>query len=115
MRGLAPCAMHHRASSSHPCHSAPLEGSMFGQRSILFKALVVSALCAPLAHAQTTTCGLGPIQHLDKLPNGLRIHTAHALEEITALRPDVLRVRISSTSQLPEDASWAVVPEAHNS
>jgi alpha-glucosidase len=93
---------------------------MFGPRSTLFKALTLAALCAPLARAQTRsspiqTCGLGPIQHIDRLPDGIRIRTTHGLEEITALRPDVLRVRISSTSQLPEDASWAVIPEAHRS
>ncbi len=89
---------------------------MFGQRSSLSKALVLAAaLCTPYAHAQTPTCGLGPVQHTEKLPNGIRIHTTRGVGEILALRPDVLRVRISSTSQLPEDASWAVVPEAHRS
>jgi alpha-glucosidase len=89
---------------------------MSGPRSHFLKALTLAAaFCAPYAHAQTPTCGLGPVQHIDKLPNGVRIRTAHGLEEITALRPDVLRVRISSTSQLPEDASWAVAAEAHRS
>jgi alpha-glucosidase len=89
---------------------------MSGPRSRLFKALTLTAaFCAPYAHAQTPTCGLGPVQHVEKLPNGIRIHTARGIEEILALRPDVLRVRISATAQLPEDASWAVVPEAHRS
>ncbi|HEV2577649.1 MAG TPA: glycoside hydrolase family 31 protein [Acidobacteriaceae bacterium] len=87
---------------------------MFGHRSLL-TAFLAAALCAANARAQSPTCGLGPIQHIDKLSNGLRIQTAHGLEELTALRPDVLRVRISLTSKLPEDASWAVVPEAHKS
>lgn len=88
---------------------------MSAPRSSLFKLLILVALCAPCAFAQTPTCGLGSLQHIDKLPNGIRIHASHGLEEITALRPDVLRVRISSTTQLPEDSSWAVVPEAHRS
>jgi alpha-glucosidase len=89
---------------------------MSGPRSQLLKALiVVAALFATYAHAQSPTCGLGPVQHIEKLPNGIRIHTTHGIEEILALRPDVLRVRISSIAQLPEDASWAVVPEAHRS
>jgi alpha-glucosidase len=89
---------------------------MSGPRLHLFKALTLAAaFCAPYARAQTPTCGLGPVQHIDKLANGVRIRTAHGIEEILALRPDVLRVRISSTAQLPEDASWAVVPEAHRS
>ena len=32
--------------------------------------------------------------------------------EITALRDDVLRVRVGPEGKLPEDASWAVLPEA---
>ena len=57
---------------------------MFGPRSTLFKALTLAALCAPLARAQTRsspiqTCGLGPIQHIDRLPDGIRIRTTHGL------------------------------------
>ena len=97
-------------------HFSLWEGSMFGPRSTLFKALALATLlCASHAHAQNPTCGLGPIQHIEKLPNGVRVRTAHGIEEILALRPDILRVRISPTSPLPEDASWAVVPEAHRS
>src|ERR1700761_6647062 len=94
---------------------------MSGPRSHFLKALTLAAaLCAPCAHAQTRsspiqTCGLGPVQRIDKLANGVRIHAAHGIEEILTLPPDCPRVRISSTSQLPEDASWAVVPEAHRS
>jgi alpha-glucosidase len=90
------------------------------QRSSLLKALfVTAALCASSAYAQTKaksqTCSLGSIQHVENLPNGVRIRTSGATEEIIALRPDVLRVRIAASAQLPEDASWAVVPEAHSS
>jgi len=35
--------------------------------------------------------------------------------QITALRDDVLRVRIGAAGQLPEDASWAVLPAARES
>jgi alpha-glucosidase len=89
---------------------------MFRQRSPFFQALIFGiALCSSSLSAQSPVCGLGPIQHVENLGNGIRIRTAHGLEEITALRPDVLRVRISATSQMPEDASWAVVPAAHKS
>src|ERR1700744_2787034 len=94
---------------------------MSGSRSHLLKALTLAAaLCASCAHAQThssprQTCGLGPVHRIEKLANGVRIHAAHGIEEILALRPDLLPVRMSSTAQLPEDASWAVVPEAHRS
>ncbi|HEY3989233.1 MAG TPA: TIM-barrel domain-containing protein, partial [Acidobacteriaceae bacterium] len=46
------------------------------------------------------------------LDNGVEIHSGPALMEITALRDDVLRVRVGPEGTLPEDASWAVLPEA---
>jgi alpha-glucosidase len=49
------------------------------------------------------------------LPNGIDIRTADAREQITALRDDVLRVRIVRSGGLPEDASWAVLPNARTS
>jgi alpha-glucosidase len=44
------------------------------------------------------------------MPNGVEVHAGPALMQITALRDDVLRVRVGSAGQLPEDASWAVMP-----
>ncbi|HTV07851.1 MAG TPA: TIM-barrel domain-containing protein [Candidatus Aquilonibacter sp.] len=58
-------------------------------------------------------CGIGPAQRFEALPSGVRLIAAHGVEEIDVLRPDILRVRIAAAPQLPEDASWAVVPEAH--
>jgi alpha-glucosidase len=43
------------------------------------------------------------------IPNGIEIHSGPALIEITALRDDILRVRVGPAGQLPEDASWAVL------
>jgi alpha-glucosidase len=42
------------------------------------------------------------------LSNGLEIRDGKMLLQILALRDDVLRVRQSTTADLPEDASWAV-------
>jgi alpha-glucosidase len=42
------------------------------------------------------------------LRDGLAIQAGPCALEITALRDDIIRVRISSSSTLPEDASWAV-------
>jgi alpha-glucosidase len=42
--------------------------------------------------------------------NGIEIHCGTAVLQITALRDDVLRVRVGPAGQLPEDASWAVLP-----
>jgi alpha-glucosidase len=49
------------------------------------------------------------------LPNGVEIGDGTASEEITALRDDVLRIRIARQRPLPEDASWAVLAQARHS
>jgi alpha-glucosidase len=43
-------------------------------------------------------------------PNGIDIYSGAALVRITSLRDDALRVRVGATGELPEDASWAVLP-----
>jgi alpha-glucosidase len=55
------------------------------------------------------------LNHVEKtrsLPNGLAATISGAAIEITALRPDVIRIRVGRNRTLPEDASWAVLPEA---
>src|ERR1700722_11743016 len=44
------------------------------------------------------------------LSNGIEIRSGTAIMQITALRDDLLRVRVGPAGQLPEDASWAVLP-----
>jgi hypothetical protein len=46
------------------------------------------------------------------LPNGIRVQSAGQLMEVTALRDDVLRVRVWPEGSAPENASWAVLPAA---
>jgi alpha-glucosidase len=41
--------------------------------------------------------------------HGIEIHSGAAIIAITALRDDVLRVRVAAAGQRPEDASWAVL------
>jgi alpha-glucosidase len=48
------------------------------------------------------------------LPNGIELRDGALIMRITAMRADVLRLRASSTGELPEDASWAVLPEARS-
>ena len=48
-------------------------------------------------------------------PDGVEIEDGSTREEITALRDDVIRIRIGRNSKMPEDASWAVLPEARHS
>lgn len=49
------------------------------------------------------------------LPNGIEVRDGEAREQITALRGDVLRIRVARIAALPEDASWAVLAEARHS
>ncbi len=51
---------------------------------------------------------------VSNLPNGIEVDQALLHEQITALRDDVLRIRIWRGETLPEDASWAVLPEARH-
>ena len=44
--------------------------------------------------------------------NGIEIRSENAVIQVTALRDDVLRVRVGPLGQLPEDASWAVLSAA---
>ena len=48
------------------------------------------------------------------LPNGVELRDGPLVMQITALRDDVLRVRAGRDGKLPEDASWAVLPEARS-
>jgi alpha-glucosidase len=52
---------------------------------------------------------LEAITGAQRLRDGVRIQAGAAVMQITALRENILRVRISPTSTLPEDASWAVL------
>jgi alpha-glucosidase len=48
------------------------------------------------------------------LGNGIEIHSGDAIMQITALRNDVLRIRVGPQGRLPEDASWAVLPNSRS-
>lgn len=72
---------------------------------------------ATAAFAQTPTPDQSPLtlNHIEKttpMPNGVAVTVNGAAMQITALRPDVIRVRIGRNGKLPEDASWAVLPAA---
>jgi alpha-glucosidase len=49
------------------------------------------------------------------LPNGIDLRDGDARMLIVALRDDVVRIRVSCSNDLPEDASWAVLKEARQS
>ena len=55
------------------------------------------------------------ISGFTSLPDGIEIQAGDAHEEITALRNDVLRIRVTRKGPMPEDASWAVLAGARQS
>jgi alpha-glucosidase len=67
-------------------------------------------------HAQQTTEKKDALTtNFSALPNGVAIDNGSLREEITALRENVLRIRIGRDGTMPEDASWAVLPDARHS
>jgi alpha-glucosidase len=74
-----------------------------------------TAIALSFAHAQTGSA-LQPGITLEAVTNsqpqrdGIEIRAGSASLRITALRDDILRVRIAPGSTFPEDASWAVLP-----
>ena len=88
-------------------------------RLLLF--CVAAFFCAlpiwPQSRGQGETLStLGSIAKVNSLPNGIRIETSvGGMEQVVALRDDVIRVRAAAGSRLPEDASWAVSAEARGS
>jgi len=79
--------------------------------------LLVSATGSFRAGAQAVQASPAPtlsfssITSAAPLPNGIELRDGLLTMHITALRDDVLRLRASRTTALPEDASWAVLPE----
>jgi alpha-glucosidase len=73
--------------------------------------LAALAHAAPAAEAQNRSgfIRLDRVTASRAIPNGIEIHSGPALMQVTALRDDVLRVRVGADGQLPEDASWAVL------
>ncbi|HEY2038646.1 MAG TPA: alpha-glucosidase, partial [Edaphobacter sp.] len=49
------------------------------------------------------------------LANGVEVRSGTILIQVTALRDDILRIRAAAGGELPEDASWAVLPNARTS
>jgi alpha-glucosidase len=85
-------------------------------RSIAVLPVLIAVALSTAAIAQTTPPASQPpvvlesITGAQPLPDGIAIQTGAATLRITALRDDIVRVRIAPGSTLPEDASWAVLP-----
>ena len=77
--------------------------------------LLLSAASSLQASAQQAPLLFDHLTSFTALPNGIDIRSGSAREHIVALRDDVLRIRVSPTADLPEDASWAVLASARHS
>src|SRR5271170_1873538 len=78
----------------------------------IFATLITCCQAVAMPRASFTKKGPMAAQAaLTSLPNGIALHAGDLYEEITALRDDVLRIRIVRGSRLPEDVSWAVLPD----
>ncbi len=73
-------------------------------------AVVVSFFAVTLWAEPSQTPASGVVA----LPNGITVTHGELHEQITALRDDVLRIRVWHGDRSPEDASWAVLPEARH-
>lgn len=75
---------------------------------------LVTAVCLVVS-VRAENSALGALSESAPLPNGIQVTSDGAILEVRALRDDVIRVRVAANGTLPEDASWAVLPDAHQS
>jgi alpha-glucosidase len=84
-------------------------------RKCLFSLIAIAV--STVGFAQTSTSAphtrvvVDRVTGADALRDGIIVHTGAATLRITALREDILRVRIATGNEFPEDASWSVLPE----
>ncbi len=79
-----------------------------------FAAITLSASTAaqPPTTSAPTRVELDAVTGATPLENGIQIQAGEAQMRITALQDDIVRIRVAPGAQLPEDASWAVLPAA---
>ena len=88
------------------------KGSSFAVLVILLSAATAQLTINANAQPKTGSVRLERVTASHPLPDGIELRSATAIVQITALRDDVLRMRIGPAGQLPEDASWAVLPSS---
>ncbi len=105
------------------CATAVLEktnGTTY-PRFVLFSLILICLIAKPFPLQGQTGSVDAPAVQLNRLtsfsalPNGIEARDGDARMQIVALRDEVVRVRVSRSKELPEDASWAVLKEAKQS
>jgi alpha-glucosidase len=94
-------ALHHR------CALLPMVLAFFLAAS--------ASLRGQIDSVDTAMLQLNHLTSSSALPNGIEVRDGDARMQIIALREEVVRVRVSRSKELPEDASWAVLKEARES
>jgi alpha-glucosidase len=88
------------------------------KRSAIFAILIIIATTLTMSAKAGEKSGFARLDYVTAskaLPNGIEVRSGEATMVVTALREDVLRVRVSATGELGEDASWAVLDAARKS
>jgi len=92
--------------------------TFFAPVACVISATLITGPASVFLHAQSNGPSkplhvtLDRVTSTQPLPNGITIYSGAALMQVTALRDDLLRVRVGATGTLPEDASWAVLPQS---
>jgi alpha-glucosidase len=75
-------------------------------------AALIGASAAPAAAAaQTPAAALVTSSAFVARPDGIDVRNGRILMRVTALTDQIVRVRVARDGKLPEDSSWAVLPE----
>jgi alpha-glucosidase len=88
---------------------------LFAVFGVVFLAATSQANSAAQTQQKLSFVRLDRVTASRPTANGIEIRSGSAVMRITALRDDVLRVRVGPAGQLPEDASWAVLPSSRTS
>jgi alpha-glucosidase len=83
----------------------------FGLFLLLAISMSIFAVAQAAPQPETTVDAVTASQ---PLRDGVEVQAGSSTVRITALRDDIIRVRISAEGTLPEDASWAVLPAARS-
>jgi alpha-glucosidase len=82
---------------------------------LLFSLVAAPSLRAQRSPADAPALQLNRVTSFSPLPSGIDLRNGNASMQIVALRDGVLRIRVSPSGELSEDASWAVLKDARQS
>lgn len=85
---------------------------LFAVIAVLFSAATSQANATGESQGKASFVRLDRVTASRATTNGIELRAGAAIVAITALREDVLRVRVGPAGQLPEDASWAALASA---